>query len=446
MNANDRSPADTFFKELAPRFGYAYSLFSKTVIRGGYGVFWMPGNVATTNGNFNNPAYSVSTPFVSSLDGGVTPADRFSNPFPNGLLNPPGSAAGADTLIGQGITTWSRGAHPGYVQQWNFDIQQELAGGLVVDVAYAGSKGTDLPQSLAVNQLPNEFLSLGVALNEAVPNPFFGLVTTGTFSAATITRRQTLLPFPQFTGVTYGSAAPIGNATYHSMQTKVTKRLSSAGMLIAAYTLSKTITDTESRTGWLEPGGQTGSYYDPYNRRLDKALANFDVTHRLVLSYNYQLPFGKGRAVLGKVEGIPGKLVSGWQINGITTLQSGFPVVVGRPNMVGNPTLSGPESQRLGRWFNTSVFVPVPAFTFGNAPRTLPSTRSDGTSNFDFSVFKNTFIGERFNLQFRAEYFNLFNHVTFGRPDAAFGSSQFGRVNNAVNLPRHIQLGFKLLF
>jgi hypothetical protein len=279
-----------------------------------------------------------------------------------------------------------------------------------------------------------------------MPNPFRGFVTTGTLSAATITRQQTLLPFPQFTGVST-PVRPIGNSTYHSMQMKVNKRFSSAGLMTAAYTLSKTISDSESLTGWLEVGGQSGGYYDNYNRRLDKALANFDVTHRVVLSYNYELPIGKGKAVLGDAKGVAGKIVSGWQINGITTFQSGYPVVVGRPNVGGDPNqVTGSESQRLYRWFNTDAFVPVPAYTWGTAPRTLPSTRSDGVSNFDFSLFKNTGITERINLQFRSEFFNIFNHPWFGRPNASFGTSAFGSVNYVLNNPRQIQFGLKLIY
>ena len=151
-------------------------------------------------------------------------------------------------------------------------------------------------------------------------------------SGATITRRQTLLPFPQFTNVTM-PIAPVGSSTYHSMQVKVNQRFASAGVVSVAYTLSKSLTDTESFTGWLEAGGQNGGYYDQYNRALDKSLANFDATHRLVVSYNYELPIGQGKALLSDLSGVAGKIVSGWQVNGITTLQSGFPVVVGRPNV-----------------------------------------------------------------------------------------------------------------
>ncbi len=446
MTPNDRSPANTFFKEFAPRFGFAYTLTSKTVLRGGYGIFWLPNNLAITNGNGSNPAYSVSTPFNASVDGGITPADRFNNPFPNGLLKPPGNVAGADTLIGQGLGVYFRETRPGYMQQWNFDIQQDVGKGLAVDVAYAGSKGTALPHGLAFNQLPNElWMSMRVALNDPMPNSFRGFVTTGSLSNPTITRQQTLLPFPQFTGVS-SSIQPIGNSTYHSLQMKVTQRFASAGMLAAAYTLSKSITDTESLTGWLEPGGQAGGYIDAYNRRLDKSLANFDATHRLVMSYNYELPLGQGKPVLSSATGIAGKFVSGWQVNGITTFQSGFPVSVGRPNVIGDPNTPTGFDDRLYRWYNTAAFAAVPAYTRATAPRVLPATRSAGQANFDFSLIKNTAITERINLQFRSEFFNIFNHPWFGRPDASFGNPSFGTVNYVLNSPRQIQFGLKLIY
>lgn len=440
----DRSPSGTFGNQFAPRFGFAYTLTPKTVLRGGYGIFWLANNLSITNGNGNNPAYSVATPFLSSVDGGITPSARLNNPFPNGFLEPPGSAAGTDTLIGQGIGNFMEGIKPGYMQQWNFDVQREVGGGLLVDVAYAGSKGSRLPHGIGLNQLPNEFLSMGTALNDPVPNPFFGLVTTGPLSSATVTRRQMLLPYPQFTGVST-PLAPVGNSTYHSLQAKVTQRFQSAGSVFLAYTLSKSITDTESFTGWLEPGGQNGGYYDQYNRALDKSLANFDATHRLVVSYNYELPFGKGKALFNSSGGVAGKIVSGWQVNGITTLQSGFPVVVGRPNVVGDPNQTSAADPLYG-WFNVAAFAPVPAFQWGNAPRVLPNTRSHSAANFDFSVFKNTYISEQINLQFRSEFFNIFNHPWFARPDSAFGNPSFGTVNNVLNTPRQVQFALKLIF
>jgi len=446
MTPDDRSPSDAYKRAFAPRFGLAYSLTSKMVLRGGYGIFWLPNNLSVTNGNGNNPAYSVSTPFNSSIDGGLTPADRLSNPYPNGLLPIPGSKDGADTLIGQGLGMYAQGMQPGYMQQWNFDVQRDFGSGLVLDIAYAGSKGTKLPNSLAINRIPDSiWMTQTVGLTASVPNPFFGFVTTGALSGPTTTRQQLLLPYPQFQGVTLAQW-PIGNSTYHSMQVKATKRVSASGILTAAYTLSKTLTDTESVTSWLEAGGSNGGFYDPYNRTLDKALANFDSTHRLVVSYNYELPLGKGKAVAGNVKGVADKVISGWQVNGLTTVQSGYPVVPGRTNLVGDPNGSTGYSDKLYRWFNVNAFAVVPAYTWGNAPRTLPSTRSDKQVNFDFSAMKNTHLTERVNLQFRSEFFNIFNHPWFARPDSGFGNPSYGTVNAVLNNPRLIQFGLKLLF
>ena len=216
--------------------------------------------------------------------------------------------------------------------------------------------------------------------------------------------------------------------------------------MTAAYTLSKTLTDTEAVTGWLEVGGTNGGFYDPYNRRLDKSLANFDSTHRLVVSYNYELPFGRGKALAGNVKGVAGKVISGWQVNGLTTIQSGYPVVPGRTMLVGDPNTSTGYSDKLYRWFDVNAFAVVPAYTWGTAPRTLPSTRSDKQANFDFSAIKNTYLTERVNLQFRGEFFNIFNHPWFARPDSGFGNPSYGTVNAVLNTPRLIQFGLKLLY
>ncbi len=444
MNNGDRSPSEMFKSQFAPRFGFAYSLFPKTVLRGGYGIFWLANNVGVISGNSNNPAYSVNTQFLSSIDGGLTPVDRLMNPFPNGILEPPRHHSGADSLIGQGIGNWENGVKPGYMQQWNFNIQQEIGTGLLLDIAYAGSKGSRLPHGIGLNQLPNEYLREGTSLNDRIDNPFFGLVTTGPLSAASITRQQLLLPYPQFTGVS-NPLAPVGSSTYHSLQLKVNQRFSSAGLISVAYTLSKSITDTESFTGWLESGGQNGGYYDQYNRRLDKSLANFDATHRLVVNYNYELPMGKGKAWMSGVSGFSDKVVSGWQLNGITTFQSGFPISVGRPNLIGDPNYRSVADPLYG-WFNVDAFAPTPAFTFGNAPRVLPNTRSHSAANFDVSIFKNTMITERVNLQFRSEFFNIFNHPWFARPNGSFGNPAFGTVNSVLNTPRQIQFALKLIF
>jgi hypothetical protein len=321
-----RSTKDVYLRQWAPRFGFAYQLQQKTVLRGGYGIFWLPAGLETSGTSDRNPTSRVVTPFVSSLDNGITPQDWLSNPFPNGLLPLMGRSQGLDTLIGQSVSVFLRGMHVGYTQQWNFNIQREIGDGFAIDLAYAGSKGTGLPGNIQANQLPDEYLAMGSALNQQVPNPFYGLVRVGTLSQPTVSRAQLLRPFPQFTGVTF-TAINVGSSIYHSMQLKATKRFSRS-LIMLAYTLSKGIGDSEAVVNWLEPVGTPGSFQNSNNRRPDRSINAFDAPQRLVVYYTLELPVGNGSLWLnnwGKV----GWLLSGWQVNGLYTAQSGTPLFLG---------------------------------------------------------------------------------------------------------------------
>jgi len=454
-----RATKDVYLRQWAPRFGFAYQLQPKTVVRGGYGVFWLPAGLETSGTSDRNPTSRLVTPFVSSLDNGITPQDRLSNPFPNGLLPLMGRSQGLDSLIGQSVSVFVRGEHVGYTQQWNFNVQREIGNGLAVDIAYAGSKGTGLPGNIQANQLPDQYLSMGNALNQQVTNPFYGLVAVGALSQPTVSRAQLLRPFPQFTGVTL-TAIDVGSSIYHSMQLKATKRFSRS-LIALAYTLSKGIGDSEAVVNWLEPAGTPGSFQNSNNRRLDRSINAFDAPQRLVVYYTLELPLGKGNQWFGNL-GRAGWLVSGWQVNGLYTAQSGTPLFLGtstnltnslgggsRPNNNGHSAnISGDPHSRLNRWFETSVFSQPPAFTFGNTSRTLPDTRNHGTNNLDLGILKNNRFGrdDRFNIQFRTEFFNVLNRVRFGDPGLSFGSPQFGNINSQVNAPRLIQAALRLLF
>ena len=214
-----------------------------------------------------------------------------------------------------------------------------------------------------------------------------------------------------------------------------------------------------SQTTWLDA---TSTAQDPRNLRLERSLSNTDVPQRLVISGNLDLPFGRGKHFMGGASGFTGKLVSGWVFNGIYSAQAGTPLFAtsaanltgslgggSRPNSTGkSANLEGPAQQRLNKWFDTSAFTAAPAFTFGNLSRTLPDVRTHGVNNLDFSVFKNTSFGpsERMTLQFRAEFYNLFNRVLFDLPGTALGTPQFGVVTNQLNDPRLVQFALKLMF
>ena len=445
----------------SPRVGLAWRLNNKTVVRTGYGIFWLSNDIAFGFAPNNDPVNAYSTPFVGTVDGSVTPQDRLGNPFPKGLIAPPGRSPNVQQLFyGQGITAPVYNEVHAYVQQWNFDVQRELPGGMALSVAYAGSKGTHLPgPSQQLDQLPTSFLSLGTDLQKQVPNPFFGLVTLGALAQPTVAAGQLLRPYPQYNGFSMQSP-PNRNSIYHSGQIQIEKRFVRGGTILGAYTWSKLISDTDTLTGWLEPAGGAGGVQDNYNIRAERSLALYDTPHRAVISYIVDLPFGKGQRFGHDATGVVDKLISGWGINGVSTFQSGNPLPISvavntsnsfgggqRPNRTGvSANLSGSAQSRLNQWFNIAAFSLPSAFTFGNAARTMPDVRGPGIANYDFTAFKNTPITEKVGLQFRTEVFNLFNRVQFSYPGTALGNPQFGVVSGQYNNPRLVQLALRLLF
>ncbi len=450
-----RRQKETDKNNFGPRFGIAYSINPKTAVRGAYGVFFLPSTGDDTGRFLGGEGFFASTTFVSSLDGGITPADRLSNPFPRGLSQPPGSSQGLTTLLGQGLETVIRTDRTAYTQQWNLNLQRELPGGFLLDIAYAGSRGVKLPVNIQLNQLPDQFLAQGSALLTQVTNPFFGLVTIGPLSQPKVAAGQLLRPFPQFDSVDL-RAVRAGSSIYHSMQLKVERRFSKGFSLLGAYTVSKLIAVDSSR---LAIGFANQGFQDNNNLRAERSLSNIDIPQRLVLSYNWELPFGPDKPFLSNTGSIAAKLVGGWQVNGITTLQHGAPLGLTcavnqtnsfgggcRPNSSGKSArLFGTTESRLNRYFDTSVFSQPPPFTFGNTSRTLPNVRSPGLVNLDFSAIKNTRVTEGMTIQFRAEFFNLLNNVNFGSPGTVFGTPTFGVISSAAD-GRTIQFGLKVLF
>jgi hypothetical protein len=457
---SDRHLEDRHFKLFAPRLGFSYRFTDKTVVRGGYGIFYLPNDVVFATAPNISPVNTLATPWVSTIDGSVTPVDRLGNPFPNGILQPPGRSSNyQNILLGQSFTLPLESQPYGYNQQFNLNLQHELGDGMLVEIAYAGSKGTHLPSNQQINQLPEEFLSLGTQLQQQVPNPFFGIITAGPLAARTVARGQLLRPFPQFNGVTQASISN-RDSIYHSMQLKVERRFRNGGSILGAYTWAKLISNTDTLTGWLEASGPAGVQNN--NRlSLERSLASFDVPHRLVVSYVLDLPIGKGRRLFNDVSGAADKLLSGWGVNGVYTAQSGFPLRFGtasnltnsfgggsRPNVVAGceANLSGSAQSRLNRWFNTTCFAQPAAFTFGTASRVDPKLRSHGINNIDFALFKRTMLTERVGLEFRSEFFNLFNRVQFNFPGQALGNPQFGIVSSQLNNPRLVQMALRLVF
>jgi hypothetical protein len=467
-SSQERSPTDLYLKQWGPRLGIAYQLFSHTVIRTAYGLFWIPADLSQVVGASGAPAWLINTPMVTTLNGGVTPFNALDNPYPQGIQNPPGSSQSVDSLLGQQGQGNCRCYHSGYMQQWNFDIQQQLWRNSVVEVSYIGSDGVGLPAGFAAqfNQLPDQYLSLGSKLAQMVTNPFYGIVQAGALAQPQIQYGQLLLPFPQFSTL-FDEVNPNGHSSYNAFQTQYKQRLGSS-LLTVAYTFSKSIGNTEAR---LDTGNSNSSgFMDNYNRSLSRSLAAYDVPNRIVIGYNWLLPLGKGQAILTKL-GRLDRLVSGWQLNGIYTAQTGTPLAFSSstnltgnfnaitdaygtfvansvPNVSSNPALQGPPKSRLNGWFNTSMFSQPAPYTYGNAGRASPNIRNEGQNNLDLSLFKDNRFGPegRYNLQFRAEAFNVANRTQFGSPGTTFGAATFGVVSTQANNPRQLQLALRLDF
>jgi hypothetical protein len=311
------------------------------------------------------------------------------------------------------------------MQHWNLSVQRQLGKNRSFEVSYVGSKGTKLLTARDINQ----------------PRP----------SPAPFNPRPVL----QFDDINLIESR--ANSIYNSLQTTFQQRLDSGLSVLASYTWSKSI---DNASNFFSSAGDPNFPQDSLNTDAERGRSNFDLRHRLSIGYSYDLPVGKGRAVLGD-NGWITQVLSGWQTMGIISLQTGRPFTVAllpeidnsntgrstlgfgandRPNVVGSPKLSNPTPER---WFDTSSFAFPPFGSFGNAGRNI--LEGPGYQNVNASLLKNTLVTERLNLQFRAEFFNLFNHPNLNLPDNFLGSPTFGQILSAGS-PRHIQFGVKLLF
>jgi len=460
-----RSHFDPVWKNFGPRIGIAYRVSNKLVIRTGYGMFFSPRWGTTSAGGFGVSGEEIVTDWVASLDG-VTPLNPLSNPFPTGVLVRPATTAG-QLQLGQNIEIQDRRSRNNtYTQQWNFGLQRQLPGNIVVEAAYAGNKGTRLPVGLQWNQVHPQYQALGAQLNQQVDNPFFGLVTTGPLAARTITRAQSLRPFPQYLNMSTVNPARtqhIGSSIYHALTLRAEKRFSQGMNFVAVYTTSKLIDDASGRI--FGENGNPPPVQDNYNLRAERSLSEGDVARRLVLNHTIDIPVGRGRKHLSSSSNLLDYVIGGWSVSGQGTFVTGFPVWMSstgnsgvsssrlRPNSTGRSAkLEGEVQTRLNRYFDPSQFtVPAP-FSFGNVSRTLPDVRAPGRRNYDVAVSKNFRVREPVSILFRAETFNLTNTPYFGgvnRPGANpgnnLGAGNFGFIEDATG-ERQVQFSLKVLW
>lgn len=446
VDGQPRGQTNAAWKDFSPRLGIAYQVHPKLVARAGYGIFFS-GTTTAGRGTGASPGFSVATPMVVSLDG-VTPADRLSNPFPSGLLAPIGAKDGLMTLVGQNVQFTEVTRPVTYSQQYSLSIQYAPTPNLLIDATYSGNRGINLQNSnLNINQLTTEQMRMQDGLLVRVANPFFGSIPTGSLATATTTVAQLIRPYPHFTGVTIREFTD-GSSTYHALFFKVERRFAQGFTLLGSYTNSKLIDDV-------------GNRQDNYNRRAERALSSIHTPQRVVVSGVWEVPVGPGKRWLSGGHVFSRKLVEGWQINWIGTMQTGRTLAITsnvnttqsqgggqRPNSTGvSARLEGEVQARLNRFFDTSQFVNPPAYQFGNLARTLPDVLGPGLRNWDVSIIKETRISESVKIQLRGEAFNIWNTPAFGDPGLTFGTASFGRINsvaNRANPARQIQLAARM--
>jgi hypothetical protein len=417
----------------APRFGFAYAPTDRWVIRGAYGVFYNHSNRQGREGllGFNPPFLVDNTISVSGNNQTANRAIfRLQDGYPAELLDPNRLSP----------TVGRRAQDPNqrtpYIQQWNFGIQREILKDLLFEVAYVGNKGTKLAGFRNINQRAVVFSPTGVA-------------TAGE------------RPYPQLGDIQFLENRVLSN--YHSMQVRVEKRFSRGLSFLSSYTWGKALTESPDHlsTSGAGAGLDVGTFREPQNPnnlKAERGLAEFDVKHRAVVSYIWEVPFGRDRHFGANVNGFVNALFGGWNLTGIHSFQSGLGLSAiqtgggmldlggerrGRPNLIGDP--EGPKT--IDEWFNRAAFSPTDptrGIVFGSSG--IGVMRGPGLVNFDFTLAKNLHITESKYFQFRTELFNAFNHTNLGVPNLDIASNAFGTIRRTATPARIIQFGLKFYY
>ena len=475
-----RAPENTWHGGFGPRLGFAYGVTTKTVARAGYGIFYSSIFYPSWNGGISWDGFNTNAAFSSS-QGGLQAAFILSQGFPQNFPHPPLIDSAADNGLGSIFYRPFDADRLPYAQQWNLTLEHQFTGNFYVSGAYVANKGTRLnSQTLPINALSPSLLAVGQKLYDqfqpaqtsldGVPVPYPGWIQQMTACAPTVA--QALTPYPQYCSALRGANENLGSSTYHSFQLKAENRFSHGIWFLGAYTASKLLTNADSvqsaATLW---SGAHGSI-SPFERQRNKGLAEDDTPQILSLSLIYQLPFGIGRRFVNRSGGVD-KLLGGWQVSSTFRVTSGTPLffrsaacnVPGQFVAACIPALlpgANPWGQDKGnfepslRLFNKAAFESPDGFNFyyGKGPR-ISNLRGFGYHDHDLAFLKNTRLTEKTSIQFRAEFFNIWNwHISacqaqcFGNLafDNDVSSPSFGSWNGSVSAPRNIQFGMKILF
>ncbi|MDE0126484.1 MAG: TonB-dependent receptor [Bryobacterales bacterium] len=454
---NNRNLTGLDTRDWAPRIGLSYKLTDKLVLRSGYGVSY---SQAIVDGGITGmPGFDRATPWVLNPDGEV-PVNTLSNPFPNGLSIPTGSADGLLTQLGLNIQAWRHHNPTPYLQSYSLDLQYELANGLLFDIGYTGNTGRKYSWGAGrnYNQVPSQYLSEGQALNNRVPNPFHGVLTAGPNTGETIPRFRLLRLFPHFNSVGTPRTEKGASTRFDALYLKLTRRFARGLTVLSSYQWSKAQDNASEDQGWFIGDGLR----DQFDPSADYSISAHDIPHDFVTNLIWVLPIGRDQTLGGGMPKALDMVVGGWQIAGTIRFGSGVPINIRAPNTLGafgyavkRTNITSEEAVRQSnpspeRWFNIDAFSAPGQFEIGRAPRYMGTLRNRINTNGDISLGKYIDITERVRAQVRAEFFNITNTPVFGLPTSGgqvtLGSGAFGTVNRSFRPPRQIQMALKLIF
>jgi hypothetical protein len=475
-SSGERHMVNTDWSNIQPRFGFAYLLAPKLVVRGGYGIYYSQSrNGASGVTPYGSQGFNESTSMIPTYNNdGATAYLHLNNPYPNGLNQPPGNSLGLLNDVGFGATGPLRNmiATP-YEESWSFGFEQQLPSNIKFSLSYIGKKGVHLYFSGAnyINHLGPEVETYTPDqvsnLYNYVDNPYASVITNpnSCLSSPQILQLQLVEPYPQFScGGVATEAHPIAWSMYHGMQVVFEKSYSNGLQLLATYVWSKSMDDSsvpDDNTTWL---GSFTSLQDPNKPWLEKSLSTFDFPQVFQVSYTYDLPVGRKRLVGGNMPKWADALVGGWKTNGIWRASDGRPLNFGTYDGTSLPTYGGQRPNRVSRpirtpgkdsvWINgyienpNSLALPTP-YTLGNVSRADGEIRTPGSFQVSASVnkvFALSSIREGMTMELRLEAANAFNHPTFGTPDQSIDDPNFGVISYTSNAPRQMQLAAKINF
>lgn len=448
--------------KVSPRVGVVYSFNPRTVIRGGYGIYWAPRNGPSPNTtNYGQVGFNQESLI---RQGQFRPTVTLTDPYPNGLLQPIGNGLGALTNVGSQISFFDQTSKAPYVHQYSVDLAREIGGNIAIGFEYVGATGVDLTLggsadnvALNINQLDPRFLSLGTALNDQVPNPFFGLPVGFNVSSPTISRAQSLRPFPQFGNILMGGAT-LGKSQYHAAIFKFEKRVTKGWGGRINYTYSRLEDNQFGETNFFSRN--SGLIQNAYDLEAEYAVGLLDVPHKIVISPIMELPFGDGKR--WAQSGVAAAVLGDWTVSSILSFESGFPTAISsnsnglssaffqvqRVNPgTGDSQTDGSRDERIQNIWLTSAGYSTPAvFTLGTLPRTDPNVRTAHRNNWDFVAAKDMRFGGRVRGQIKLEVLNVTNTVKVRGPISALGSSTFGQIRVQSGFMRLTQMMFRVSF